>query len=256
MTGTRDIISIDGVSKSFGDNVVLEPTSFSVRRGEFLSVLGPSGCGKTTLLRILVGLECPDAGRVVVDGRDVTADPPSSRRMGIVFQDYALFENMTALGNVEYPMRFRPGLRSGARTRAVVMLDRVGLTDFADAPVSSLSGGQRQRVSIARTLALEPEIILFDEALSALDAEVRLALRDDLKNIQYEFGTTMVFVTHDQEEALALSDRVLVMGEGRVRQLGTPVEIVSDPADAFVRGFVVGNLSAKTASLRRFSRWL
>ncbi len=239
--------------KRYDGREALSHVSFSVRGGEFLSVLGPSGCGKTTLLRILIGLLPPDGGRLLLDGRDVTGAPSAERRMGIVFQNYALFENMTVLGNVEYALRVRRETRAGARRTALAMLERMGLSDHRDSKPAELSGGQQQRVAIARTLVLQPEFILFDEPMSALDVATRLSLRRELKGIQSDFGTTMIYVTHDQEEAFALSDRIMVMNEARIAQLAAPAEILSAPADEYVRAFVLDNLRAKIDSLARYA---
>lgn len=246
-------LSVQAIAKSFDGREVLHSVSFDVQGGEFLSILGPSGCGKSTLLRILIGLEHPDAGRVLLDGQDITDAVPSKRHMGIVFQDYALFENMTAVGNVEYALRFDPTRRARRAQIAREALASLGMADYANKPVTGLSGGQMQRVSIARTLALSPEVILLDEPTSGLDADARLALRAQLKEIQHTHGTTMIFITHDQEEALALADRVMVMGEGSIHQLDEPLRIVESPADSYVRDFVVANLKVKYDSLARFA---
>ena len=203
-------IEVRGLRKCFNGNVVLHDLDFDVYDGEFLSILGPSGCGKTTTLRILIGLETPDAGSVMLDGEDITNLSPAQRHMGIVFQNYALFENMSVRGNVEYALKFRPDLSVRRREIAQAVLGKLGLANYLDHPVQQLSGGQQQRVCIARTLALNPDVILFDEPMSALDVETRLSLREELKRIQGEFGTTMIYITHDQEEAFALSDRVMV----------------------------------------------
>lgn len=245
-------LSIRGLTKRFDGSDTLHGLDFDVYDGEFLSILGPSGCGKTTTLRILIGLLAPDEGTVSLDGMDITRARPDERHMGIVFQDYALFENMTVLGNVEYALRFNAELKSRRRDVATAVLDQLGLSEHLDKKIHQLSGGQQQRVSIARTLALNPDIILFDEPMSALDVETRLSLRGELKRIQREFGTTMIYITHDQEEAFALSDRVMVMGEGRIHQLATPEEIIANPADKYVSDFVVENLRIKMDSLARF----
>ncbi len=246
------ILEVRDLSKSYGTKEVLHGSTFAVRRGEFLSILGPSGCGKTTTLRLLIGLEEPSGGTVLLEGRDITALAPSERGMGIVFQDYALFDNLSVLENVTYPLRFKPELKDDRDRIAREILGRVGLADQLEKRIGQLSGGQKQRVSIARTLALNPRIILFDEPMSALDAETRLSLRADLKRLQSELGTTMVYITHDQEEAFALSDRVMIMSEGTIHQTGTPEEILSAPATEFVRTFVVDNLRRKLGSLGRF----
>lgn len=251
-----NILEVRNLRKVYGDREILHGSSFDVHEGEFLSILGPSGCGKTTTLRLLIGLESPDGGTITSRGADLTKLPPSQRGMGIVFQDYALFENMTVTQNVEYPLSFRDDLKADKARIARNLLERVGLADQGAKRVSQLSGGQQQRVSIARTLALNPGVILFDEPMSALDVETRLALRADLKQIQEEFGTTMVYITHDQEEAFALSDRIMVMNEGSIEQIGTPEEILSAPASDYVRSFVIDNLARKIGSLERFAKFV
>ena len=251
-----NILEVRDLRKTYGDREILHGISFDVHAGEFLSILGPSGCGKTTTLRLLIGLETPDGGTITSGGRDLTKLAPSQRGMGIVFQDYALFENMTVQQNVEYPLSFRDNLKANKAQIASDLLARVGLADQGSKRVSQLSGGQQQRVSIARTLALNPGVILFDEPMSALDVETRLALRADLKQIQAEFGTTMIYITHDQEEAFALSDRVMVMHNGAIEQLGTPEELLSSPASDYVKTFVIKNLSRKIGSLKKFMQFV
>lgn len=241
----------------YDGKVTLNKVSFDVQEGEFLSILGPSGCGKTTILRILIGLLKPVGGTVLKDGIDITQLSPSERKMGIVFQNYALFENMTVLENVEYALKIRKEnkgkeARKVVRQRATAILNRMGLTEHANKLPTMLSGGQQQRVAIARTLVLNPEIILFDEPMSALDVATRLALREELKRIQSEFGTTMIYITHDQEEAFALSDRIMVMREAQIVQMGTPEQIVQNPADDYVREFVLHNLRLKIDSLTKY----
>ena len=250
------LLQVEGLRKVYGDKEILHGVTFDVRDGEFLSILGPSGCGKTTTLRLLIGLENPDGGSILLNGEDICAKRPSDRGMGIVFQDYALFENLSVFENVEYPLRFKEGLRDRRNEIATEMLERVGLANQKDKRISQLSGGQQQRVSIARTLALNPGIILFDEPMSALDVETRLSLRADLKSIQKEFGTTMIYITHDQEEAFALSDRIMVMNGGSVEQMGTPEKLLSSPASSFVESFVIQNLSRKMGSLKRFMQFV
>lgn len=245
-------LTIRGLRKRFEGTDTLHGLDFDVFAGEFLSILGPSGCGKTTTLRILIGLLEPDEGTVKLDGTDITYAAPDKRHMGIVFQNYALFENMTVRGNVEYALKFNNELKDRRHEIATTVLDQMGLADHLDKRIHQLSGGQQQRVSIARTLALNPDIILFDEPMSALDVETRLSMRAELKRIQKEFGTTMIYITHDQEEAFALSDRVMVMGEGKIHQMATPEKIIADPADTYVAEFVVNNLRIKMDSLARF----
>lgn len=251
-----EILTVTHLTKRFGTRVALDDVTFGVERGEFLSILGPSGCGKTTLLRILIGLLPPDSGTLLLNGTNITHAAPDQRSMGIVFQNYALFENMTVLKNVEYAMRFRPSLKKEARSTALHLLEQVGLSEHLHKYPAELSGGQQQRVAIARTLALKPEIILFDEPMSALDVATRLTLRAELKALQKTSGTTMIYITHDQEEAFSLSDRVMVMGEARIHQLDTPENILRAPSDAYVRSFVLENLRIKTASLARYHGFL
>ncbi len=248
-----ELLIAEKITKKFEQDSVLENISFHVNKGEFLSILGPSGCGKTTLLRVLIGLLQPEKGKILLDGTDITCYPPDKRKMGIVFQNYALFENMTVLKNVEYALKICREYKSAAHQRALYMLEQVGLTEYAGKYPDELSGGQQQRVAIARTLALSPAVILLDEPMSALDAATRLSLREELKRIQKESGTTMIYITHDQEEAFAMSDRIMVMGGGAIHQMGTPQEILSSPADPYVQEFVIGNLNRKITSLMRFA---
>lgn len=240
------------VSRAFDRNAVLKHISFEVAEGEFLSLLGPSGCGKTTLLRILIGLLKPDEGIIKKDGVDITGVRPNQRGMGIVFQNYALFENMNVLRNVEYALTRHKETRAAARETAERMLEAVGLQEHLSKLPKQLSGGQQQRVAIARTLALNPDIVLFDEPMSALDAATRLSMREELKRLQATFGTTMIYVTHDQEEAFALSDRIMILDQGRVSQIDTPENICAHPANEYVQTFVLDNLQAKIDSLSRY----
>jgi ABC-type Fe3+/spermidine/putrescine transport system ATPase subunit len=244
----RDLVHV------FNRQEVLHGLNFSVRDGEFLSILGPSGCGKTTILRILIGLLAPSSGRVFKDGADITRFPPSRRHLGIVFQNYALFQNMSVLGNVEYALKVNRETRATARSRAESVIDQVGLREHIRKRPHKLSGGQQQRVAIARTLAMNPEIILFDEPMSALDAATRLLLRGEIKRIQEQFHSTMIYITHDQEEAFALSDRIMVMDRGIIHQLDSPENIIRDPADQFVKEFVIDNLRLKLDSLVKYVR--
>lgn len=246
-------LEIQEVSKAYKGNGVLKSVCFSVENGEFLSILGPSGCGKTTLLRILIGLLKSDTGTVYKDGVDITHAKSSDRGMGIVFQNYALFENMTVLQNVEYALKFHKISKKEARERAEQMIEAVGLKEHCAKMPRNLSGGQQQRVAIARTLALNPDIVLLDEPMSALDVATRLSMRRELKRLQDSFGTTMIYVTHDQEEAFALSDRIMIMDRGEISQLDTPENIVRNPANAYVQSFVLDNLQAKVDSLARFT---
>jgi ABC-type Fe3+/spermidine/putrescine transport system ATPase subunit len=237
---------------AFNRQEVLHKINFTVKDGEFLSILGPSGCGKTTILRILIGLLQPAAGTIIKNGTDITGFAPSARNMGIVFQNYALFQNMTVLGNVEYALKFSRELRANSRSIALNIIEQVGLTGHLNKKPGKLSGGQQQRVAIARTLARNPEIILFDEPMSALDAATRLLLRDEIKRIQKQFHSTIIYITHDQEEAFALSDRIMVMDQGNIHQIDTPENLIRNPADQFVREFVIDNLMLKIRSLAKY----
>ena len=247
-------LSVRDLEMIYDGKCALNKVSFDVHDGEFLSILGPSGCGKTTILRILIGLLSPTGGSITKDGEDITHASPSKRGMGIVFQNYALFENMTVLGNVEYALKINKATREGARERAQSMLERMNLSEYASKKPYMLSGGLQQRVAIARTLVLNPDIILFDEPMSALDVATRLTLRKEIKNIQADFGTTMIYITHDQEEAFAMSDRIMVMEEANISQIDTPENIIKNPANEYVRSFVIDNLQSKIDSLVRFVR--
>jgi ABC-type Fe3+/spermidine/putrescine transport system ATPase subunit len=245
-------LEVQNLVRLFNKQEVLHNISFTVRNGEFLSILGPSGCGKTTILRILIGLLAPSSGTILKDGRDITGKPPSERNMGIVFQNYALFQNMTVLGNVEYALKFHKDRKAASRSIAENIIEQVGLTEHIRKKPYKLSGGQQQRVAIARTLVMNPEIILFDEPMSALDAATRLLLRKEIKRIQEKFHSTMIYITHDQEEAFALSDRIMVMDQGVIHQLDTPENIIRSPTDSFVREFVIDNLELKINSLIKY----
>lgn len=232
-------VVLQDVSKIFGKKQVLSSVNLQLERGELLSLLGPSGCGKTTLLRILAGFETPSSGRILLNGQNVTALPANQRRMGMVFQAYSLFPNLTALQNVRFGPRVR-GLGNAASQLAEAerLLEMVGLKEHTHKYPHQLSGGQQQRVALARALAVQPDILLLDEPLSALDAKVRTQLRNEIRRIQKETGVTTVFVTHDQEEALSISDRIAVMNDGHIRQIDTPTRIYRDPSDAFVARFI------------------
>ncbi len=226
------------VRKTFGPTVALESFDLDVQRGELISLLGPSGCGKTTALRIAAGFEFADSGAVMVADADISGTPAHRRNMGMVFQSYSLFPNLTVADNVEFGLRTRK-MAAGERHRRVAeMLELVELTHLADRYPHQISGGQAQRVALARALAVRPAVLLLDEPLSALDAKVRTTLRDEIRRIQTELGITTLFVTHDQEEALAISDRIGVMSNGRLEQLGSPREVYRHPASAFVARFV------------------
>ena len=224
--------------REFGPVVALDGITIELGEGEFLSLLGPSGCGKTTALRQVAGFDTPDAGRILVDGRDITRVPPNRRDMGMVFQAYSLFPNMTAEQNVEFGLRIRRQSRAQRRKRVSELLELVGLTQAAKRYPHQLSGGMQQRVALARALAIEPRVLLLDEPLSALDAKVRVQLREEIRRIQLELGITTLYVTHDQEEALSVSDHVAVMHAGHIEQMGAPAEMYSTPATPFVAEFI------------------
>jgi putative spermidine/putrescine transport system ATP-binding protein len=231
-------VELRQLHRRFGDVVALEGIDLRIASGEFVSFLGPSGCGKTTALRLVAGFDRPTSGRVFVGGRDITGMAPNKRDIGMVFQAYSLFPNMTAVRNVEFGLRVRKHARGDRRTRALELLELVGLGHAADRYPHQLSGGMQQRVALARALAIEPRVLLLDEPLSALDAKVRVQLREEIRRIQTRLGITSIYVTHDQEEALSISDRVAVLSHGRIEQIGEPAEIYGAPATPFVAQFV------------------
>ncbi len=226
------------VTRVYGDTRALDGLSLTVGPGELLALLGPSGCGKTTALRLLAGFDRPSSGAVLVDGRDVTRTPVNKRDMGMVFQSYSLFPTMSATDNVAFGLRLRRRSGPDRGRRAAELLDLVGLSEHAHKFPHQLSGGQQQRVALARALAVEPSVLLLDEPLSALDAKVRESLREEIRRIQVDLGVTTVFVTHDQQEALSMADRVGVMRAGRLEQCAPPAELYDRPATAFVAEFV------------------
>jgi iron(III) transport system ATP-binding protein len=231
-------LDIAGVGKQFGTFVALKDVSLSIQEGEFISFLGPSGCGKTTLLRAIAGLDPATTGVIRQAGRDITGLPPAARDFGIVFQSYALFPNFSVADNIAYGLRGPAWPKARIAARVAELLDLVGLAEHARKYPAQLSGGQQQRVALARALAPEPGLLLLDEPLSALDAIVRLHLRQEIRDLQRRLGVTTIMVTHDQEEAMAVSDRILVMRSGHVQQVGTPEEVYRSPATAFVASFV------------------
>lgn len=231
-------LELHDIVKSFGHNTVVRQLSLNVEKGEFVSLLGGSGCGKTTTLRMIAGFETPDEGRILMNGADVAALPPNRRKLGMVFQNYALFPNMNVRRNIAFGLKIAGKDKDAIERRVDEMLEVIHMQEFALRYPHQLSGGQQQRVALARALAIEPAALLLDEPLSALDAKIRLRLRDDIRAIQQRLGITTIYVTHDQEEALSISDRVAVMKEGVIEQIGTPFEIYNHPATSYVATFI------------------
>jgi putative spermidine/putrescine transport system ATP-binding protein len=248
-------VELIDVVKDYGSHRALSGVSLTIAPGEFIALLGPSGCGKTTALRTLAGLEQANGGSILIDGEDVVDVPVNKRDIGMVFQSYSLFPHMTSLENVEFGLRMRRVPAAERRRRAAETLELVGLGHLGDRFAHQLSGGQQQRVALARALVTRPRVLLLDEPLSALDAKVRGQLRDEIRRIQTELGITTLFVTHDQEEALAVADRVAVMRDGDIEQVGTPEELYTAPATPFVANFVglsnriAGELAAGVVSV-------
>jgi putative spermidine/putrescine transport system ATP-binding protein len=231
-------LQLENLHRSFGTFKALKGINIDLEQGEFLSLLGPSGCGKTTALRLVAGFDQPNVGRILVEGKDLTRVPPNRRDMGMVFQAYSLFPNMNARQNVEFGLKIRGKHKGDGRSRVDDLLELVGLSQAVDRYPHQLSGGMQQRVALARALAIEPRVLLLDEPLSALDAKVRVQLREEIRRIQLELGITTLYVTHDQEEALAISDHVAVMYGGVIEQMGTPAEMYTAPATPFVAEFI------------------
>lgn len=231
-------IGLEGISKNYGPVTALHPVDLSVRKGEFLTLLGPSGSGKTTLLNLIAGATEPSTGRILLDGRDVTRVPPRERGIGMVFQNYALMPHMNVFDNVAYPLRVRGGSSKVISAKVSEALERVGLLGFEDRKPRQLSGGQQQRVGIARCIVYSPAIIIMDEPLGALDKNLREQMQSEIKRLHRDLGTTLIYVTHDQEEALNMSDRICLMSGGQIAQLGTPDELYFQPCSRFVAEFV------------------
>lgn len=231
-------VHFQGVTKSFGATIAVDELNLEIEQGEFFSLLGPSGCGKSTTLRMLAGFIAPSTGRISVHGRDITALPPEARDIGIVFQNYAIFPHMTVFDNIAFGLVERGEDRATIKRKVDAALEQVGLSGYGERYERELSGGQKQRVALARVLVIEPEILLLDEPLSALDKKMREEMKFWIKNIQKSVGITTIYVTHDQSEALTMSDRIAVMNEGRVLQIGSPVEIYEQPNSRFIAEFI------------------
>jgi putative spermidine/putrescine transport system ATP-binding protein len=242
-------LELNNVSKVFGQTVAVQDFNLHVERGEFVSFLGPSGCGKTTTLRMIAGFELPTSGTIFINGNDVTYKPPQKRNTGMVFQAYALFPNMTVADNIGFGMKIARKSKEEIKKRVAEMLAIIKMEDFGHRYPYQLSGGQQQRVALARALAIQPQVLLLDEPLSALDAKIRVSLRQEIRAIQQKLGITTIYVTHDQEEALSISDRVVVMNNARIEQVGTPFEIYNFPKTEFTAQFV-GTLNSLTATVQ------
>ena len=245
----KKILSIDSLTKKYGNKIILDSFSFDVYKGECLSVLGPSGCGKSTLLRLLVGIEKPTSGHIYKNGIDIIDKSPYERNVGIVFQNYALFPNMNVYQNIAYALSPQRLPKEVVKKRVIDMINMVGLSDHVYKKPKALSGGQQQRVAIARTLITNPDIVLFDEPMSALDASIKISLRKELKDIQKKMNMTIIYVTHDQEEAFALSDRIMVIDGERIAQLDKPSYIYSHPKTPFVKLFITDQINEKINSI-------
>ena len=241
-------LTLSNVSKKFGDTYAVQDFNLDVEKGEFVSFLGPSGCGKTTTLRMVAGFETPTVGKIRLNNADITDQAPNQRNVGMVFQSYALFPNMNVAQNIGFGLRIRKEPETAVKKRVDEMINLINLEEHAAKYPYQLSGGQQQRVSLARALAIRPQVLLLDEPLSALDAKIRVALRAEIRAIQRALGITAIFVTHDQEEALSISDRIVVMNTGVIEQVGTPFQIYNFPETAFVASFV-GTLNTTTATI-------
>ena len=246
---SETILRIDNLCKKYGKRLVLEDISFEVNKGEFLSLLGPSGCGKTTILRLLIGIDKPSSGKIFKYDEDITDLAPKKRNIGIVFQNYSLFPNMNVYQNIAYALKSKKLSNEEIDGKVKEIIDIVGLNEHIYKKPRNLSGGQQQRVAIARTLVLNPDIILFDEPMSALDAEIKVILRNQLKEIQRKLNITMIYVTHDQEEAFALSDRIMVLNDSKIMQYDTPYNLYHNPSNEFVKNFIVNHLDMKVKSI-------
>lgn len=238
MSDKKIIINLEHVSKSFGDKVVLDDINLYIKEGEFITFLGPSGCGKTTLLRLIAGFLAPDSGVITLDGKDISELPPHKRPLNTVFQRYALFPHLDVYDNVAFGLKLRKLPSDEIDRKVARVLKLVSMTDYEDRDVNSLSGGQQQRIAIARAIVNEPRVLLLDEPLSALDLKMRKDMQIELKEMHKKLGITFIYVTHDQEEAVTLSDTIVVLNEGRIQQIGTPVDIYNEPQNEFVADFI------------------
>ena len=238
MVKSNIVLSLQNVSKQLGGKTILDDISLDIRKGEFVTLLGPSGCGKTTTLRILAGFLSPDEGSVLLEGRDIASLPPYKRPFNTVFQRYALFPHLDVYDNIAFGLKLQKMPSDEIDKRVRKVLKMVSMTDYEDRDVESLSGGQQQRVAIARALVNQPQILLLDEPLAALDLKMRKDMQIELKEMHRELGITFIYVTHDQEEALTLSDTIVVMNEGKIQQIGTPTDIYNEPQNSFVADFI------------------
>lgn len=239
-----EVLKVKNITKKFGNRIVLDSINFNINKGEIVSIIGPSGCGKTTLLMTLIGLHKVDSGNIYLDNKDITNSEINKRKMGIIFQDYSLFENMTVIKNVSYALKFSKDKEVIENREEVArnMLKSLGLENHLNKYPKELSGGERQRVAIARTLVLNPEIILLDEPLSALDIDSKMSFKKLILDIREKYKSTIIYVTHDQEDAFSMADKIIVMNEGKIKQIDTPKNIIKNPKDTFVKRFVVDNL--------------
>ena len=241
------MLELKNIVKKYGNNVILDDISLQIKKGEIVSILGPSGSGKTTLLNLILGITDISSGKIIYDGEDITNVPLEKRGFNIVFQDYALFPNLTAYENIVYGLRNKPGISTEQDVQDFIHL--LGLEEHLNKRISQLSGGQKQRVALARTMVMKPKILLLDEPLSALDGVIKESIKSKIKEIAREFSLTSIIVTHDPEEALTLSDKVLIINDGEIAQYGTPKEIIQQPADDFVENFILNQLEIKRTNI-------
>ena len=241
------MLELKNIVKKYGNNVILDDISLQIKKGEIVSILGPSGSGKTTLLNLILGITDISSGKIIYDGEDITYVPLEKRGFNIVFQDYALFPNLTAYENIVYGLRNKPGISTEQDVQDFIHL--LGLEEHLNKRISQLSGGQKQRVALARTMVMKPKILLLDEPLSALDGVIKESIKSKIKEIAREFSLTTIIVTHDPEEALTLSDKVLIINDGEIAQYGTPKEIIQQPADDFVENFILNQLEIKRTNI-------